>query len=59
MTNISISEIVTASPPGLNKSNLLYIGYNRWAVDVTWRPSSSQIQPSIFCYSALDRYIDA
>ena len=52
--NISITDIVTASPSGLTKSSLQSLGSRQWYIDVTWSPSSTQVGPSIFCYSALD-----
>ena len=54
-TDTSISEIVTASPLGLRKSDLarpFYLG--EWQVSVTWTPLESQVGPNILCYAALD-----
>ena len=54
-TSTSISEIVTASPLGMNKSDLVPSSNpGEWQVNVTWIPAASQFGPNIFCYAALD-----
>ena len=51
----SIVDIITASPPGLVKSDLAPTGYpSEWYINVTWTPDISQYGPNIFCFSAQD-----
>ena len=54
----SVTDIITASPYGLRRSELLQtITSNamEWQINVTWSPSSqSQFGPNIFCFAALD-----
>ena len=51
----SITEIITASPPGLRKSALLATNHSRqWYINATWSPDISQYGPNLFCYSATD-----
>ena len=51
----SIIDIVTASPVGMRQSTLANSSdTGEWYIDVTWTPSTLQIGPNIFCYSALD-----
>lgn len=51
----SIQEIVTISPPGLQKS-VLYTSSipGQWYIDVSWTPTPSQAGPHFFCVSADD-----
>eukprot|EP00731_Ephydatia_muelleri_P017140 Em0010g238a len=50
-----ISEIITASPAGLQMSNLTQIGNSlQWYINVSWTPDNTQIGPNIFCYAAVD-----
>jgi hypothetical protein len=56
-TATSISEIVTTSPLGLRKSELVqscscYLG--GWQVNIAWTPLESQFGPNIFCFAAMD-----
>ena len=51
----SITEMITASPPGLRKSALLATNHSRqWYINATWSPDVSQHGPNLFCYSATD-----
>ena len=54
--NNNITDIVTASPLGMRKSELVPSSNNpgEWLVVVTWMPLTHQSGPNIFCYSALD-----
>jgi hypothetical protein len=55
--NNSIIDIVTASPLGMRKSELVPSSNNpgrEWLIIVTWMPQPHQLGPNIFCYSALD-----
>ena len=54
--NNFITDIVTASPLGMKKSELVPSSSNpgEWLVIITWMPLSHQLGPNIFCYSALD-----
>eukprot|EP00731_Ephydatia_muelleri_P017114 Em0010g212a len=54
-TALRISEIVTASPPGLSLSGLTqfdnsFLSYTY----ASWTPDSTQLGPHIFCYAAVD-----
>lgn len=50
----SITEIVTVSPSGLQKSELAPYGVGQWYVDITWMPTMEQYGPNIFCFTAVD-----
>ena len=53
----SIVDIVTASPLGMRKSELVPSSNNpgrEWMMTVTWIPLPHQLGPNIFCYSVLD-----
>lgn len=53
----SITDIITASPLGLRRSELVQtIPSNpmEWQINITWSPSQSQFGPNIFCFAALD-----
>lgn len=55
--NRSIVDIVTASPLGMRKSELVPSSNNpgrEWVMTVTWIPLPHQLGPNIFCYSVLD-----
>ena len=61
-TATSIREIVTASPLGVRKSELVRSDYypGGWQVNITWTPFESQFGgPNIFCFAALSnaRYV--
>ena len=51
----SITDIVTASPLGMRRSELSPSGNpGEWYINVTWTPSTFQLQPHVFCYYAVD-----
>ena len=53
----SITDIITASPLGLRRSELVQTITNNpkeWQTNITWSPSRSQFGPNIFCFAALD-----
>lgn len=53
--NNCITDIVTASPLGMRKSELVQSSNpGEWLVVVIWVPLTHQSGPNIFCYSALD-----
>ena len=60
------TEFVTSSPPGMVKSNVLQVGINSsfaleklppgvswYYVNITWAPTSTGTNESIFCFSAI------
>lgn len=50
-----ITEIITASPPGLRRTGLTMTENSRqWYLNATWTPSDSQYGPNLFCYSSMD-----
>ena len=57
-TATSITDLVTASPLGMRKSNLVPFADNPAAkecqMNISWIPTESQFGPNIFCYAALD-----
>ena len=54
-TALSIIDIVTASPLGMRRSELSPSGNpGEWYINVTWTPSTFQLQPNVFCYYAVD-----
>ena len=58
-TATSIREIVTASPLGLRKSEIVrsscyYLARGVWQVNILWTPLESRFGPNIFCFAALD-----
>jgi hypothetical protein len=53
----SITDVVTASPPGMRVSELVQSKFNNpreWQLIITWTPLTSHSGPNIFCYYALD-----
>ena len=55
-SSVSIIEIQTISPIGLNRGTLQHIqGTENYYVNITWSPTTSQLsQIHIFCYTALN-----
>ena len=55
-SSVSIIEIQTMSPIGLNRGTLQHIqGTENYYVNITWSPTTSQLsQIHIFCYTALN-----
>jgi RHS repeat-associated protein len=51
---ITIQDISTQSPIGVEKSPLISGETNTWYVTVTWNPLPSQSGSNIFCFSATD-----
>ena len=50
-----ITDILTASPYGMNKSSINPSdNHGEWEVNVMWIPDQFQHGPNIFCYAALD-----
>ena len=60
------TEFVTSSPPGTFKSNVLKVGTNSsfalerlqagvnwYYVNITWTPTSTNTNKSIFCFAAI------
>ncbi|KAJ7392608.1 hypothetical protein OS493_010259 [Desmophyllum pertusum] len=50
----SIVEVTTSSPPGFIKSPVAQYAQQEYYVNVTWTPTSSQIQTKLFCFTGLE-----
>ncbi|KAL9963564.1 hypothetical protein ACROYT_G027084 [Oculina patagonica] len=50
----SIVEVTTSSPPGFIKSAVAQYAPQEYYVNVTWTPTTSQIETKLFCFTGLE-----
>ncbi|KAL9963573.1 hypothetical protein ACROYT_G027096 [Oculina patagonica] len=50
----SIVEVTTSSPPGFMKSAVAQYAPQEYYVNVTWTPTTSQIETKLFCFTGLE-----
>ncbi|XP_068683141.1 uncharacterized protein [Montipora foliosa] len=50
----SIVEVTTSSPPGFIKSSVAQYAPQEYYVNVTWTPTTSQIESKLFCFTGLE-----
>lgn len=54
ITVCRITEVITSSPQGFIKSSVASYASQEYYVNVTWTPTSSNIETKLFCFTGLE-----